>query len=265
MLIYRFRLTSQEHEEYTMEIEIQPGQTFRDFHECITESSELIPPDKAFFFPTDAKNKKGTEISLKSYKKQEKRYDPELDEMVIETLTPKLMKDAKIKNYIEDPHQRMIYEYHGKMTHTFLIELFRIVQSDGLGIYPKCVRRTGELPKQAEKPVLPEPVAREVEKPDLPKIVLPPLEGISKFDDIVEDEEELAKIEEGLGDLLDDGAALDIGIEGEAETVAGDEQELSIFGQEEGEEEPLEHLEDYDDIENLEIKYSRYDSGQDDN
>jgi hypothetical protein len=75
MLIYRFKITSQEHEEYTMEIEIQPGQTFRDFHECIIESSELLPPEKAFFFPTDKKNKRSTEISLKSYKKQEKKYD----------------------------------------------------------------------------------------------------------------------------------------------------------------------------------------------
>ena len=264
MLIYRFRITSQEHEEYSMEMEIQPGQTFRDFHECIIESSELLPPDKAFFFPTDKKNKRSTGISLKSYKKQEKRYDPELDEMVVEVYTPKLMKDAKIKNYIEDPHQRMVYEYYGKSAHTFLIELFRIVQSDGLTIYPKCLRRTGELPKRIEVPVIAEPPKPEQEKPALPKVVLPPLETLSKFEDIVEDDEELAKIEEGLNDILGEEAPLEIEIEEEVVTEVDDGEELSIFGQEGEEETRIEHLEDFEDIENIEIKYSRYDNGQDD-
>src|SRR5512138_2056916 len=98
MLIYRFRIVSEDHEDFSMEIEIQPGQSFRDFHECIIESVELPPPDKASFYLTDKKYLKGTELSLKSYKKQVKRYDKELDEMVLETITPRLMKDSKIKN-----------------------------------------------------------------------------------------------------------------------------------------------------------------------
>jgi hypothetical protein len=262
MLIYRFKITSQEHEEYTMEIEIQPGQTFRDFHECIIESSELLPPEKAFFFPTDKKNKRSTEISLKSYKKQEKKYDPELDEMVVVTITAKLMKDAKVKNYIEDPHQRMIYEYYGKATHTFLIELFRIAQSDGLSIYPKCVKRSGELPKFTAVPVIPDLLKPEPEKAVIPKVVLPPLEALAKLDDIIEDDEELAKIEEGLDEFLVEEAPLEVEIESVAAVPGGDDEEVSLYeqGDEEGR---LEHIEDYEDIENIEIKYSRYDNDPD--
>jgi hypothetical protein len=263
MLIYRFRITSVEHEEYTMEIEIQPGQTFRDFHECIIESSELLPPEKAFFYPTDKKNTKSTEISLKSFKKQEKKYDPELDEMVVVTLAAKLMKDAKIKNYIEDPHQRMIYEYFGKANYTFRIELFRIVQSDGLSIYPKCARRSGELPKRTEVPAIPEPPKPEPEKPVVPKVVLPPPEALSKLDDIVEDDEELSKIEEGLSEFLGEEAPLEVEIESAAIVPAEDEDEISLYGREEEEEVRLEHIEDYDNIENIEIKYSRYDNDPD--
>ena len=266
MLIYRFKITSQEHEEYSMEIEIQPGQTFRDFHECIIENSELLPPEKAFFYPTDKKYKRSTEISLKSYKKQQKVYDPEMDEMVLVTSTPKLMKDARVKNYIEDPHQRLVYEYHGKAEHTFLIELFRIVQADGADVYPRCVKRTGELPKPVVLPVIAETPKAETEKPAMPKIVLPKLDTIAKFDDIEEDEEELAKIEEGIEDLLDE--ALPAGDETDEKPAAAsdDEEDQSIYGQDEEEDEDdrLEHLEDYDDIENIEIKYSRFDNDQDD-
>ncbi len=264
MLIYRFKLTSVEHEEYTMEIEIQPGQTFRDFHECIIESSELLPPEKAFFYPTDKKNKKSTEISLKSYKKQEKKYDPELDEMVIVTSTPRLMKDSKIKNYIEDPHQRMIYEYYGASSFTFMIELFRIVQSGDLTIYPKCVKRSGELPKKITPVLIPEPPKAETEKPAAPKVVLPPMDALSRLDDIEENEEELARIEEGLSELLGEEVAMDAEPDEKGADTGVEEEVESMFGQEEEDDDRIEHLEDLDDIENIEMKYSRYDSDPDD-
>lgn len=248
-----------------MEIEIQPGQTFRDFHECIIETSELLPPERAFFFPTDKKNKKSTEISLKSYKKQENKFDPELDEMVIVTSTPRLMKDCKIKNYIEDPHQRMIYEYFGKAPYSFMIELFKIVQSDGITLYPKCVKKTAELPKKTVPVPIPEPPKAEPEKPAIPKMVLPPMETLSKFDGVTEDEVELAKIEDGLSEFLDEVAPLEAEMEGKVNGSEDEEEAVSIYGHEdehgEGEEE---HIEDFEDIENIEIKYSRYDTDQDD-
>jgi len=265
MLIYRFKIISVEHEEYTMEIEIQPGQTFRDFHECIIETSELLPPDKAFFYPTDKKNKKSTEISLKSYKKQEKKFDPELDEMVVVTSTPRLMKDSKIKNYIDDPHQRMIYEYFGKSPYTFMIELFKIVQSDGITLYPNCVKKTAELPKKTVPVPIPDPPKPEQEKPALPKVVLPPLEALAKLNDVVEDDEELAKIEEGLSEFLEEVAPLELETEGKADVSDEEEEPVSMYGNDdEHEEGTVEHLEDFDDIENIDIKYSRYDTDQDD-
>ena len=114
MLIYRFRISSDEADDFVREIEIQPGQTFRDFHNCILESLEFTPPENAFFYITLKKDKERQEISMKSVKKQVKRYDKDLDEIVVETVALKLMKDSKVKNYIEDPHQRMTYEIQGK-------------------------------------------------------------------------------------------------------------------------------------------------------
>jgi hypothetical protein len=92
--------------------------------------------------------------------------------------------------------------------------------------------------------------------------VLPPLEALSKLDDIVEDDEELAKIEEGLNEFLIEEAPLEVEIEGAEVVPAGDDEEVSLYGPEE-EEGRLEHLEDYEDLENIEIKYSRYDNDPD--
>lgn len=260
MLIYRFRITSEEADDFVREIEIQPGQTFRDFHNCILESLEMPPPDNAFFYITLKKDKAREEISLKSIRKQVKRFDKELDEVIVETVTLKLMKDCKVKNYIEDPHQRMTYEIHCKTPYTLHIELFRIIQSDGLTVYPACTKKIGILPKKASPPPpaesLPKP---EPPKPVVPKPVIPPPEILEKFEDIIEDEAEIAKIEDHLEEFLDIEEPTE---EGE-DAATRVKEEFSMFAdnveEEEGE---VEHLEDYDDLENLEMKYSRYERDQ---
>lgn len=273
MLIYRFRVTSQEHEEFVMEIEIQPGQTFLDFHDCIIETAELAPPEKAMFFPTDKKNRKSIEISLKSYKKEEKKYDPELDEMVTVISKPRLMKDLRIKNYIEDPHQRLIYEYYGKVSHAFYVELVKIVQSDGMTLYPVCVKKTGELPKPVTPPLIVDTPKPAQPKPAAPKLDLPPLDVIAKLDEMEEDEEELAKIDENIEEFLSEEEISELSTEEKPEkrTADNDEATDSLFdqGDEDGEdnldgEGRMEHLEDFEDLDNIDQKYSRYYNEPDD-
>ena len=100
MLIYRFKVISEEYEEFVREICIQPGQKFIDFYQIVLESAELIPAEQASFYLTDKKYKKDREISLNHIEKLVKRYDPEMDEMMMITIVPKLMKDAKLKDYI---------------------------------------------------------------------------------------------------------------------------------------------------------------------
>jgi len=257
MLIYRFRVVSEENEEFVREIEIQPNQTFYDFHVCILESSELFPCEKAFFFLTDKKYKKNKEISLRRVKKQIKRYDPELDEMVLVTVTPKLMKDSRLNAYIEDPHQRMLYEYHGKELHIFMIELSRIIHSDMEGLYPKCTKWIGELPKKIEHPA-PETIPVP-EKPviEIPSIVLPVLDELSKLDSIEEDEAAIAEIEGNLADFLQE--------EGKQEKAYHSPRSKKLPAYTEDEVDNTDEMEtgteptqNYENIDNLEVRYSDY-------
>ena len=98
MLIYRFKITCEEHDGFLREIEIQPNQTFLDFHHIIIDSSELLHCERASFFMTDKKYKKDKEISLKSEKRQVRKYDDDLDQVVTESLTLPLMKNSKNKS-----------------------------------------------------------------------------------------------------------------------------------------------------------------------
>ena len=254
MLVYRFRLISEDHDNLIRDFEILPGQTFLDFHAVILESTELTFCKKASFFITDKKYKKDREISLKSEKRQIRKYDEDLDEMVSLTIVPPLMKKSKLKDYIEDPHQKIIYEFQGNEFYSFHIELFKIVQTDGSWSYPRCVKKTGELPKKPElpPPPVPEPVA--APKNILPKIQIPKLTEVPKPEKTVDDEIDLTGIDNQLSEILEEEAP----VIAAREVTAEDDE---IF---DDEEEGGEHIENYDDIENLERKYSGYGSDTDD-
>jgi hypothetical protein len=262
MLIYRFRVTCEEHDGFLREIEIQPNQTFLDFHHILLESAELLHCERASFFMTDKKYKKDKEISLKAEKRQVRKYDEDLDQVVTDSLTLPLMKTEKLKNYIEDPHQKMIYEFVGRDIFSFHLELFKIFPSDGVSSFPRCIKRVGELPKKAEQPTLAaeEPVAP---KAVIRKIPLPKIEGLVKFDDIIEDEHELAAIESELEGLIEETA--DEPVTESAETGDHGVDDFLYGEQEEAEEdEKLDHLEDYEDIESLDERLSGFDRESDD-
>lgn len=262
MLIYRFRVTSHELESFLREVEIQPNQTFLDFHAVMMEAVDLHHCDHASFFMTDKRYKKDREVSLKPEKRQVRKYDEDLDQVTTETITIPLMKDAVLKNYIEDPHQKMLYEFTSSEYHSFFIELFKIFPGESMTSYPRCNKRQGELPKKPEIPIPMAPSAPSVPKVAIPKIPLPKLDLIAKLDNIIEDESEIAEIENSLVDILVD----DHEVEVHEETVdipppvAHDGDEYS-----DGEEDHrMEHLEDYEDIDHLDKRYSGFDRDADD-
>ena len=203
MIIYRFRLTSEDHEDFLREIEIQPAQTFLDFHQAILTCANLENCENALFYTTDNKFKKEKEFSYKYQKKQVRKYDDDLDQVVTETYVPHLMKYSALKNFIDDPHQRLIYEFTGKDYYVLFIELFKIIKTDECFSLPRCVNKRGELPKKAKLPVVPEDEKPETVAPVqvTPPPVFSPIEK-SIFSEMLEDDSELAEIENQLEDIL---------------------------------------------------------------
>jgi hypothetical protein len=260
MIVYRFRLTSEDHEDFLREIEIQPVQTFLDFNDAIVTCSNLENCDNAVIYTTDNKFKKKLEFSLKYQKKQVRKYDDDIDQVVTETYVPHLMKESVLKNFIDDPHQRMIYEFSGKDSYVLFIELFRIIKTDECYPLPRCVNSKGELPRKAAMPVIPdpEPVSSEVRPPVAPPAFVPSEK--SMFTEMMEDETELAEIESQLDDIMEEGPV----ILPEKKSSSASIKEEDVFLDEEENPDDMESLEDYDDIEDIEIKHRNFDGESDD-
>jgi len=255
MIIYRFRMTSEDLEAFIREIEIQPTQTFLDFHEIILSCTDLESCQNAFFYTTDKKHKKHQEISFKQKKKKIRKYDDELDEIITEEMVLHLMKNSKLNAFIEDPHQKMIYEYIGKDFYSFNVELFKIIKSEESVFLPRCIKSTGELPKRVDVSV--EPVLAPPEEEDilLPQLIPDTRESI--FSGIHEVDSEIAEIESHLDQFLSNGGQ-------EVRSNGATESEMDENDVFEAEEEvQMENIEDYEDIENLEIKHRKFDGDSD--
>jgi hypothetical protein len=261
MIIYRFRLTSEDHEDFLREIEIQPVQTFLDFHEVILTCANLENCDNAFFYTTDNKFKKKQEFSFKYQKKQVRKYDDDTDQVITETYVPHLMKESVLKKFIDDPHQRLMYEFTGKDSFVFFIELFRIIKTDECFPLPRCVNATGELPKKTVVQVIPD-----TEKPEtpIPIQVAPPLAFFpgekSMFSEMMEDDPGLEEIESQLDDILKEGT---LTVPGEM-MPSPDLKEDDPFVEEDDNPENMESLDEFDDIEEHESKHGSFDGESDD-
>lgn len=273
MLIYRFRVSSEQYDDFIREIVIQPNQTFLDFHFCLLESVELMTCEQASFFITDKTYQKQLELSLKPKENRIRRYDRELDEMVTEVIRPSLMKDSKVKHFIEDPHQRMLYEFQANQRFLFQIELIKVMQSDLDGFLPRCLKSQGELPKKVEIPLPPatQEVLPVIPK-SIPKPVVSPFESMITMDEITEDEEELSEIEAGIDELLADELVpgftkpsriktpRSVNKDPDEEPEDGEGEMLAQTGfPDEDAEGILEHIDDYENIESLEMRFPDFD------
>lgn len=138
MSVYKFRLLFDEVEDFVRDYEILSNQTFEDFHNIIIKTiNGLNNLELASFYTTDRKWEKTQEITLIDMSDNE---NPEENR-------PLIMSNAILSNFIDDPHQRMIYEYDFLLLKTFYIELLKVTEENPKITYPICTHSVGELPK----------------------------------------------------------------------------------------------------------------------
>lgn len=199
-LVYKFRVTFEDYDEVTRDIEIKSVQTFEDFHQTIQASIGFDGSKPASFYISNDHWMRGQEIA------SSKKTDKDGNQAA-------LMKDSKLNNFIADPHQKIYYLSDYEANWGFFIELIKIVPSADMSkSYPVCVKTVGEAPKQynvVSKPVV---VDEEFDEPILEE----------EEEDVVEEENE-----------TEDGVEMDE-IEGMSEE--GEEEESG----EEGEDEQME-------------------------
>ena len=144
MFTYKFRLLFDDVEDFVRDYEILAEQTFKDFHEIILQSiTDLDMRELSSFYICDRRWDKVKEITLIDMDEDENSNNSE-------TYLPQYtMQEAVLSDFIDDPHQRLIYEYDFLNIKTFYIELLKAFESDPQKTYPYCTFSSGELPKIA--------------------------------------------------------------------------------------------------------------------
>lgn len=224
MLVYRFRITFENNDEFLREIELDTNQTFLDFYNILVENLLLEKSVPSAFYLSDHKYRKKQAIyhpdSVSAKKGEGNKPKQNLDDSPI-----LLMDKCVLSDYVDDPHQKFLFIYDLALDWNFYIELVRIPQGEEKLDYPRMVRTVGKTPLELTKKAITLPTSVSDEDFDLGEIdeLEPEAEEIE--DILFEGEEELLVSEEAVtldvedidssGDdqLYDDSMEIDIDFE----------------------------------------------------
>jgi Plasmid pRiA4b ORF-3-like protein len=135
MAVYKFRISFEDYDDITREIEVKSNQSFLDLHKAIHQSIAFDGNGSASFYMSNDHWHKGKEIT---HRKEEQK-----NEKI------SLMEDSILKNFIVDPHQKIYYVFNFEKPWVFHIQLIKItVNEDPKATYPQAVKSVGEAPKQ---------------------------------------------------------------------------------------------------------------------
>lgn len=162
-MVYRFRITYENHEDVFRDIEIRTTQTFSDLHFAIQMAIRFDNTKSATFYLSDDYWRRKQEIVTvnetdKADPKDKKKQSGQLP-----------IKEKIIVDFVESPHQRFVYEFDPVQKWSFLIELVKILPEESSVKYPQCVKSAGKAPAQYKKKNLPPPVEEEEEKKEAPQ------------------------------------------------------------------------------------------------
>ena len=152
-MVYRFRVTYEDHEDVYRDIEIKSSQSFLEFHSAIQQAIGFDNSKSATFYTSDDYWRKEDEISV------ENTSDDKAKKAKVKKEEPK--KKKTIADHIDNPHQRFVYVFDPEKEWTFLIELLKIVPGDNTAPYPQCIKSSGIAPKQYKPTTPPPPPAEE--------------------------------------------------------------------------------------------------------
>ncbi|MES2064283.1 MAG: hypothetical protein V4456_20340 [Bacteroidota bacterium] len=136
MALYRFRVTFEDYDDVSRDIDVKSNQTFEDLHKAIHQSTGYNPEYPSSFYISNDQWMKGEEIT---FMPNQKRIDRKIP----------LMEKIKLSSFIDDPHQKFYYTFNFDRPFDFHVELMKIILDDAPGTtYPAVVRSVGEAPKQ---------------------------------------------------------------------------------------------------------------------
>lgn len=132
-MIYRFTIISDESDDFRMEIQIDPDETFLVFHKAILEAAGYSNDQLTSFFTCDDDWSKEKEITLE-----------DMDNSYSDSY---VMADTRINELVEDEKQKLIYIFDYMTDRCFFIQLSEIITGKDIK-GAKCTKKKGTVPKQ---------------------------------------------------------------------------------------------------------------------
>lgn len=134
-MVYKFRIISDEVDDFLREIKIDSEASFFDFHEAILKSTGYKDDQMTSFFICDDDWEKEIEVTLEDMGNG----SSEEDSFV--------MKDTPLSELVEDEKQKLIYVFDPLAERVFFIELSEIITGKDLE-HAICSRKEGNPPQQ---------------------------------------------------------------------------------------------------------------------
>ena len=133
-MVYRFKIISDEIENFCREIEIDADANFLVFRNAILDSVGYTKDEMNSFFLCDDGWEKHEEITLEDM-------GTDSDEDIW------IMEDTHINELVEEEGQRMIFVFDYLTERSFFMELKKIIPHKTL-MDPLCTLKEGRVPKQ---------------------------------------------------------------------------------------------------------------------
>jgi hypothetical protein len=171
MAVYKFKVTIDEDEDVTRDIEVRSAQGFSTFHSAIVRHFKFRQDQIASYYSSDQQWYEGDLII-------------NLDEGAKDT--------KRLADYIYDPHQRFICVTESYNEVALAIELIKVSKEVDEVEYPRCVGQSGEPPYYTQPPL--QHIPNEDEEPNLGEMLL-------DADEPSDDDLMAAEAEAGLEDV----------------------------------------------------------------
>ena len=134
-MVYKFRIISDEVDDFFREIKIDSEASFFELHEAILKSAGYKDDQMTSFFTCDDDWEKEVEITLEDMGNDSSEEDSYI------------MKDTPLSELLEDEKQKMIYVFDPLAERVFFIELSEILTGQDLD-KAVCSRKAGLAPAQ---------------------------------------------------------------------------------------------------------------------
>jgi hypothetical protein len=135
MMIYRFRIILDTHEDVFRDIEIEASASLEDFHNAITQSFGFDGQEMASFYTTNELWEEEEEISL---------FD-----VSDEPGGVRIMAETFLEDVVDEENTRLLYVYDFLNMWTFMVELADIAEAESGQQYPNLMYSHGQIPDEA--------------------------------------------------------------------------------------------------------------------